>query len=105
METKRADVYFQVFAADLTSHADPAAILPAAAAAIVAAAPPPLILAGDAAPRVAAELSDGANVRVVASPRFPDAAVVARLAAAGRPTWLPPAPIYLRPPDVTPPRV
>ena len=110
LETKRADVYFQVFAADLAPQADPVAILPTVAASLVVAAaanPPPLILVGDAAPRVAEHLPadlPGDAVRVVAAPRYPDAAVVAQIVALGQAPWRPPVPVYLRPPAVTPAR-
>lgn len=112
LETKRADVYFQIFAPDLAPHADPVAILPPVAARHVAAAAAaaPLILIGDAAPRVAEHLPPDlpaagvGGVRVLATPRYPDAAVVAELAALGRSPWLPPVPVYLRPPAITPPR-
>ena len=66
--------------------------------------PGPLVVAGDAAERTAALLSDrDVEIRLVT----PDAAAVAQLAArrgrAGRPT-APPAPFYLRPPDTTLPK-
>ncbi len=107
LETKRADVYFQIFAPDLAPHADPVAALPAVAASRVtaAAAATPLILVGDAAPRVAEHLPDAvAAAALVPAPRYPDAAVVVELAAGRRLPWLAPVPVYLRPPDVTPPR-
>ena len=62
-------------------------------------APGPLVVAGDAAPRVAAVLGDaGVPASLSAAPGLPDAAVVARLAARRwRPGQVlaPPSPLYL----------
>lgn len=99
-----------------------AAGLPAEAAVAVAAADVapfvaarlhgrPLRIAGDGAAVLRAALGSAAGFTVTAHAGPPDAADVARLAAslapdflAGRPVGLPPVPLYLRPPDVSPPR-
>jgi tRNA threonylcarbamoyladenosine biosynthesis protein TsaB len=65
-----------------------------------------LLLAGDAAPRLAAALSRR-DVALADAPGIPDAVAVARLAArewrpGDRPP--PPRPLYLRAPDTTMPR-
>jgi len=100
VDAKRADVFAQVFAADLSAAAPPTALLPEAAAALVGGAA--VLLAGDGASRLAALLP---LAEMSAAAPTPDAAVVAGLAAR---RWregraLAPAPLYLRPPDVTPP--
>jgi tRNA threonylcarbamoyladenosine biosynthesis protein TsaB len=97
LESKRDDLWVQTFAADLTPLAPVAALAPEVAATLIAG---PVLLAGDAADRIAplmagAALSSGSG--------FPDAAVIAPLAAR---RWqdgaaLPPNPLYLRPADVT----
>ena len=98
IDGKRADLFIQPFAADLTPLAAPAALMPEEAAGLVAG---PLLLAGDGAGRLA-EALPGA-VLLSAASGFPDARVVARLAARrwAEGTALPPVPLYLRPPDVT----
>lgn len=97
VDSKRADLFVQAFAADLTPLGPPAGMPPAEAVRLTAG---PLLLAGDAAGQLAALRPDA---KVAAGNPFPDARVVARLAegryASGR--ALPPEPIYLRPPDVT----
>ncbi|HEY5210842.1 MAG TPA: tRNA (adenosine(37)-N6)-threonylcarbamoyltransferase complex dimerization subunit type 1 TsaB [Stellaceae bacterium] len=101
IDTRRDDFYLQLFASDAGS--DPIAV---GAAAVAAWVPPvPLLLAGDAAHRLAPalagrDLAMGAAVRV-------EGADVARLAAAAYRPGLavaPPQPLYLRPPDTTLPR-
>lgn len=66
-----------------------------------------LRVAGDGAPLLRAALGDAAGIDVAAETGPPDAAWIAREAAAlaadflaGRPVGLPPVPLYLRPPDV-----
>jgi tRNA threonylcarbamoyladenosine biosynthesis protein TsaB len=60
----------------------------------------PLLLAGDAAAQLVAFRPDAL---ISAGTRFPDARVLARLAAEryAKGQALPPEPLYLRPPDVT----
>jgi len=101
LDTRRDDFYLQLFASEASG--DPVAI---GAAAVAAWTPPvPLLLAGDAAHRLAPalagrDLAMGTAVRV-------EGADVARLAAAAYRPGLaiaPPQPLYLRPPDTTLPR-
>jgi tRNA threonylcarbamoyladenosine biosynthesis protein TsaB len=98
IDGKRADAFVQPFGEDLAPQAPLAALMPAEVAALARGLP--LVLAGDAAPRVAPHCPE-ARLSSVVGP--PDPRVVARLAAArfvaGR--ALPPVPLYLRPPDVT----
>ncbi len=112
LETKRADLYAQTLDASLAPVSEPACLDPEA----IAAAYPelwsqaePVVVAGDAAPRLLAALPE--RHRVVAAPGdgLADAAIVAAEAAerlladpASRDTPLP-RPVYLRPPDVSPP--
>jgi tRNA threonylcarbamoyladenosine biosynthesis protein TsaB len=105
IETKRDDLYLQVFAIDATAlgfspHGDAAIVMPADAAAMMPAGP--LLLAGDGAARLAAALADPARITLSAA-RVPDAADVAAIAvarfAAG--AIAPPLrPLYLRGPAV-----
>lgn len=108
LDTKREDVYAQVFHQDGAPWCDAIAILPDEIGAIL----PPgeaVAIAGDAAETVldAQRGRSPALVRL-SGPDLPDAAVVARLAArrfaddppaAGAP---PPGALYLRPPDAIP---
>ncbi|MEK9672031.1 MAG: tRNA (adenosine(37)-N6)-threonylcarbamoyltransferase complex dimerization subunit type 1 TsaB [Rhodospirillaceae bacterium] len=102
LDSKRADVYAQVFGPELAPVTDPAALAEDALAAVVVIGP--VLVGGDAAPRAAAALQAvGIAVEQSTAPGVPNAAVVGRIAAA-RP--LPPVgvdhvphPIYLRPPD------
>jgi tRNA threonylcarbamoyladenosine biosynthesis protein TsaB len=108
LDSKRDDVYVQLFAPDGAALGAPASAMPDS----VAALPPEgsaLALAGDAAERVAAALAGRAPVpRRLDGPALPDAAVVARLAAqryAASPPKVddpPPRALYLRPPDAIP---
>ena len=119
LETKRADVYAQSFGAksvggELKPLDSPRAVVPERLVGAVApgtppafnirghpVAPGPLVVAGDAASRVAAVLGDaGVPASLSAAPGLPDAAVVARLAARRwRPGQVlaPPSPLYLIP--------
>ncbi len=105
LETKRADLYVQTFAADLTALTQPAALLPGRAAAAVPNTP--LLVAGDGAERLLAALLPGIDAVTAPGAALPDAGDVAALAAhriAGDPAVLqgpPPRPLYLRPASVT----
>ncbi len=97
IDGKRADLFVQPFADDLTPLGPPMALMPAAVADLAAG---PLLVAGDGAGRVAAVRPD-ATLSSIQGP--PDPEVLARLALrryldGGA---LPPVPLYLRPPDVT----
>jgi tRNA threonylcarbamoyladenosine biosynthesis protein TsaB len=110
LETKRADLYVQSFDAGLVPSSEPACLLPdAAAAAFPALWAEPVVLAGDAALRLLAALSRSHRVTVAPGDGLADAAIVANEAAeslisapAPRDVLLP-RPLYLRPPDVSPP--
>lgn len=107
IDSKRADLYVQLFAPDLTQLSAPAALLPQAIAALLPGGP--VAVAGNAAAMVVDALSQaGLEPRLLDGPALPDAAQVARLAADRAATMPPgappPAPLYLRPPDASIPR-
>jgi tRNA threonylcarbamoyladenosine biosynthesis protein TsaB len=103
LDSRRAEFYLQFFGADGAALGEGALVQPAELARRVPAGL--LLLAGDAAPALAAVL--GRKVALAPGPGIADAADVAHLAAAAwRPGQRPPPPrpLYLRPPDTTPPR-
>ncbi len=110
IDSRRTDVYVQVFNPDGQSASEPAAILPEAISWFVGASgtgAAQVSVAGDAASVLEECLrGGGATVTAIDVP-YPDAAVLARLAAA---RWVPgdpierPVPLYLRPPDAVIPR-
>jgi len=102
LDAKRADVYAQLFDPSLKPISEPVAILPEKLPSLTGDAP--LILAGDYAEAVKSVFGDQATVAT--GDGLPDAAVVADLAAAkGIPKdAMPPAPLYIRPPDATVPK-
>ena len=105
LESKRSELYLQAFAADGAALGEGALVAPEQWPGFVPAGP--LLLAGDAAPRLAAALADR-NPALAPGAGLADAADVARLAAAAwRPGLrpLPPRPLYLRAPDTTAPRL
>ncbi len=100
LESKRADIYAQVFSSDLAPLGSPRALLPEDLAEMVPSGTVRVV--GDAAERTAAALAAaGADAIVSTAIGVPDAATIAGLAA-GRAGQVagPPAPLYLRPPDV-----
>ena len=103
IDSRRGDVFMQIFGADAVPLSKPAAADPAALDALLPAGP--LLLAGDAAPAALDVLARaGRDVALAADSALPDPVAVARLAAE-RP--LPEGPVtalYLRAPDVTLPR-
>lgn len=110
LNSKRRDVYVQLFDAGGHALTAPQALLPEAIPSLLPGAP--IALTGDGCAPVADVLRDaGYDVRQLSGPGRPDAAVLARLAAArtGDGTTLPapgtvPRPLYLRAPDVTLPK-
>lgn len=105
IETKRDDLYLQVYALDagapgFSPRGDAAILMPCDAAAILPAGP--LVLAGDGAARLRAVLGNPARI-VLAAALVPDAADVAALAAARLAAGAmagPLRPLYLRAPAV-----
>jgi tRNA threonylcarbamoyladenosine biosynthesis protein TsaB len=104
LESRREDLYVQLFALPWNPVGPPASMMPAALGEAVNAAvgEAPLLIAGDAAQRVALVLSNCADT-VIVEDSAPDAAGVLR---AGLRRWRSgavdaPRPLYLRPPDVT----
>lgn len=110
LDAKRAEIYLQPFDPGLAPLAAPAALLPAAIEAALAGhvAPGRLGVVGSAAAAALAALGASRRYRAVPvdAPPLPDAAVVARRAAArleaGSAASPPPAPLYLRAPVARP---
>jgi len=104
LDSRREDLYVQLFSGDGTPLGEPVAVPPAELASLVAAAigDAALRVAGDVADNAAASLMDRDVVAVVAG-SAPDALGV--LAAATDRKFAGPArPLYLRPPDVSLPK-
>ena len=105
LETRRADFYLQTFAADGTSLDAPSVVTADAVAERLALRGPGLVLAGDAATRFAetGAASDDAWAGLVQ--QHADSAELAMLGARrfSEATHTPLSPLYLRPPDVSPP--
>ena len=104
LESKRADIYGQMFSAAASPLSDPAAIDEDDLAAFAAAAPPVLVIGDAGARSLGVLLAGGIDAQLSAAPAYADARTVARLAAEyWRPggDQTPPEPLYLRPPDAT----
>jgi tRNA threonylcarbamoyladenosine biosynthesis protein TsaB len=104
LESRREDLYVQLFALPWNPVGPPASMMPAALGEAVNAAvgSAPLLIAGDAAQRAALALSNFADT-IIVEDSAPDAVGVLR---AGLHRWRSgavdaPHPLYLRPPDVT----
>lgn len=104
IDAKRRDLYVQAFSADLRPRTDPVAILPEALADFLP--PGPLVLVGDGALQATPSLTAAGRTFTLSKvPAVVDAARLAELVASDRSGELaacPVAPLYLRPPDVTP---
>lgn len=110
LSTRRADVYVQLFAADLAPLTEPAAMMPGDVPALVG--DRPVLVAGDGAASLRGPLSQsGVEAAFDDGPGVPDAATVAAIAArrhgdGDRGEALsrgPPEPLYLHPPQATVP--
>ena len=110
LDSKRTDVYVQVFGPDGQPASEPAAIGPEAVSWFVGASVADaarVLVAGDAASVLKECLSGGRAAVTIVNAPYPDAAVLARLAAE---RWVPgetikrPVPLYLRKPDAVIPR-
>jgi len=105
LETRRAEFYVRLFDADDAPLGDAEVLEGEALAARLETQAQPLFLAGDA---VARFLSDTTDVPDIAGKHMgqADAALLAEIAARRpvAPSTVPPSPVYLRPPDTTPPR-
>lgn len=107
LESRRADIYAQLFGPDGAALTEALAIMPADVAGLLPAGQA-VALAGDAADSVMAALDPGLRGERLTGRDHPDAAVVARLAAgravdiAARARMPAPAALYLRSPDAIP---
>ena len=112
LETKRADLYVQLFQGPETALSQPQAMAMEGLAGLAAGVdgPLPLLVAGDGGERAARQLKeDGIAVEISAGPAHADARIVARIAERRHRLGpeAPPVdlePLYLRPPDATLPR-
>ncbi len=105
IDAKRADVYVQMFDAELTPVSPPQSVVPDDLPAFLGEIAQPLLLTGDGTERIRPVLADGGIEAIAAGcAPWPDAAVVAAIAA-GRdgPVDMGPAPLYLRPPQASRP--
>jgi tRNA threonylcarbamoyladenosine biosynthesis protein TsaB len=100
VDTKRGDLYVQQFDATERALSDPVSLDRAGLAAW--ASPGPLVVVGDAAAIAVAAI--GARAVLSAADPFPDAPVLARLAAKRQPQDHGPLPVYVRAPDAVMPR-
>ena len=105
LDSKRADLYVQLFGGNLAPLTPPAALMADALGDVAAGGP--LVVAGDAAAGALEALADaGIAARGADVSGVPDAAVVGEIALARDlpPVGEAPAPIYLRPPDAIRPK-
>ena len=106
IESRRSGLYAQTFTDALAPESEAVALPPNEIAARFAAGP--LLLAGDGVERLMPTLAGRDGVpRVASNASFVDAAVVASLAAerAAAASSEPPAPLYLRGPDISMPNI
>ena len=105
LDTRRADFYFQAFAWDGTMLAPLAVLTAAEVVDCLDHLGPQPVLAGDAVTRFAETGAAGTDNWSALVPQHADAAMLAELGAARflEATHMPPRPLYLRPPDVSPP--
>jgi len=106
VDSRRTEPFLQLYDAALAPLDEPAMLEPAAVPGWLDGLLPagaPLLLAGDGAALLLPLLDGRPGLSRAAGDGLPDAAVVAALGAS-RPTGLPAAPFYLRPPDVTLPK-
>ena len=107
LESKRDELFYQLFDGDLAELGPPAEIAPDSLS--MALPLEPLVVTGDAAARAAAvlEAAGRSDVLLAAAAGPGDAALLAARATLRDPTvagQTPVRPVYLRPPDVTPPK-
>lgn len=108
LDSKREDIYVQLFTADGLPAGIPVARLPEDIGALLPAGEP-VAVAGDMADAVLnANAGRNPGLLRTSGPRFPEAAMVAQIAAARfaesppEPNGPPPTALYLRPPDAVP---
>ncbi|HAD85985.1 MAG TPA: tRNA (adenosine(37)-N6)-threonylcarbamoyltransferase complex dimerization subunit type 1 TsaB [Rhodospirillaceae bacterium] len=106
LDSKREDLYVQLFDRDLAPMTDPAAVMPDALAGLLPGGGA-ISVAGDAAGTACDALAAaGIAAHATGGPGVPDAVVVGEIAI-GRdlpPVGQAPGPIYLRPPDAVRPK-
>ncbi len=108
LDAGRADLYLQIFGADLSENTPVSAALPGAVPAMLPEGP--LVVAGNGAARLRDVLGRRADIRFAEGLGLPDAAQVAAIAATRGPARAPgdgleaPAPLYLHPSYAKPPK-
>ena len=105
MESKREDIYVQVFTADLQPLSEPLACDGAALQGLFE-VHTRLLLVGDAAERALEMLGDAdLDVVISTAATLPDAAIISAIAATRKSdVHAVPQPLYLRPPDAKLPK-
>ena len=100
IDSRRSDVYVQLFSPEREPASLPMAIMPGLVESILPGGP--IVVAGNAAETVLQALQQ-TDVSLSNGPALPDAAVLARIVASRIAPFQtdlePPAPLYLRPPD------
>jgi tRNA threonylcarbamoyladenosine biosynthesis protein TsaB len=100
VDTKRGDIYAQIFDAHLVEMGAPHVLKPTQLTDAVGAGP--VVVVGDAAAIAVSALGPHATLSSAAA--LPDPAVIAQCAASRRPTAAGPLPVYVRPPDAVVPQ-
>jgi len=101
VDSRRAEPFGQLFDASGIPVGAPTALSPVETVALTPAGP--LLVAGDGLPIARAALERRPDTRFAAGDGVPDAGWVASIGATREPGEEPPAPSYLRAPDITPP--
>jgi tRNA threonylcarbamoyladenosine biosynthesis protein TsaB len=100
VDTKRGDIYAQIFDMHLMELGAPHVLTPAQVKDAVG--PHPVVVVGDAAAIAVSTLGPHAILSTAAA--LPDPAVIAHCAATRQPTAAGPLPVYVRPPDAVIPQ-
>lgn len=105
LETRRAEFYAQLFADDGVAVDAPALLSPSESIDVLTGFSGPLVIAGDAVARFRATVTDAPGDWTFQEDQHADAGVLAEIGMARRAgaSTSPPQPLYLRPPDASPP--
>jgi len=106
VDSKRADIYVQLFKDDGHPLCEPQAADGAALAALIQGGFEPLVVVGDAAPRAVEMLAAlDLDIKLSTAPNIPDPVRIAALAAQRLERATTVEPLYLRPPDAKRPKM
>lgn len=105
LETRRAEFYVQLYAEEGVAEADPVILSPAETVDALTQFGGAFAIAGDAVARFRAGVTDAPDSWTFLEDQHADAGVLAELGAARvhAASKVPPQPLYLRPPDASPP--